>query len=91
MPDLVLEGASSEYSFADVKDAVNGYQDLVSPFAGRNYSNGEGPLGNAAIISPNGAAADDAHLRNQVKDLGSELDLRQEEYTSNLREKEATI
>ena len=26
-----------------------------------------------------------------MKDLGSELDLRQEEYTSNLREKEATI
>lgn len=70
-----------------------GYQDLVSPFSGRASSGAnDGARGNAIIQTANGAGGtEDAHLRNQVKNLGSELDLRQEEYTSNLREKEATI
>jgi len=35
--------------------------------------------------------SDNVDLRNKVKAMDSEMDLRQEEYTSNLREKEASI
>ena len=31
-PELNLEGPSSEYNFADVKDAVTNYEQVVSPF-----------------------------------------------------------
>ena len=35
VPDLLLEGAASEYSFADVRDAVPGYEPIESPFKSR--------------------------------------------------------
>ena len=33
MPELSLEGTASEYSFADVRDAVPNYESLKGPFA----------------------------------------------------------
>ena len=32
VPELILEGAASEYSFPDVKDAAPGFESLRSPF-----------------------------------------------------------
>ena len=38
VPDLLLEGTASEYSFADVRDAVPSYEPIESPFAARERS-----------------------------------------------------
>ena len=92
-PELVLEGTSSDYSFADVRDSVQNYESLTSPFQSRQT--------NQDAVSPNNpgsgaqaageATGDNRELRNEVQALGSELDLRQEEFSSNIREKESMI
>ena len=73
---------------------MQNYEVLASPFQSRLTSQDAD-----AHVSQEGSAAqgtgeatgDNRELRNEVQALGSELDLRQEEYTSNLREKESTI
>ena len=37
-PELILDGPSSEVCFADVRDAIRDYEDLVSPFQRQNNS-----------------------------------------------------
>ena len=97
MPELVLEGAASEYSFADVRDAVPNYEPLLSPFhKARGHAadpDDVSPRGgaHAAVGSNNLGTEGDQELQREVKGLKSEMNLRREEYSSNLKEKEATI
>ena len=44
VPELSLDGSASEYSFADVKDAVTNFEPVKSPFANeRDYGDGQNP------------------------------------------------
>jgi len=92
VPELSLEGTASEYSFADVRDAVPHYESLKGPFAngkadGQMRSEGgqraEGQF-NIGIGAHEGSAQGERELRK-------ELNLRQEEYSSNLKDKEDAI
>ena len=93
-PELHLEGSASEYNFADVKDAVTNYEPVKSPFDGmgeydqnpqsRPPSARESP----AEINIAQSNTSNSEMAKKIKELTTELQLRQGEYSSNLKEKE---
>jgi len=92
--ELSLEGNASEYAFADVRDAVPNYESIESPFkirygsAGNGRAEGAGNEGKFNVglgnMGAGAASKDGAECSEVAGELRAELNLRQEEYSSNL-------
>lgn len=82
-PTILVEGPSSELDFPDLEDAVS------ATFL--NDTKVENPFGKlAGPFSTEKQEIDgkNTHLQRKIDELVKELELRQSEYASNLREQE---
>jgi len=84
-PELSLEGAPSEYNFPDLDDVLADVS-LSSPFEDQS-SKPNGALGK----DDNHQNARISELVRKVGELSRELELRQGEYSSNLKEKDIRV
>jgi hypothetical protein len=82
-PTILLEGPSSELDFPDLEDAVGAAflndTKVNSPF---------GQLTGPVSTEKQETDGKSTHLQRKIDELVKELELRQSEYASNLREQE---
>ena len=95
-PELSLDGPASEYSFADVKDAVTHFEPIKSAFeSDSNGEYGQNPQSARPSNHENefnvGFSKDESEMAKKIKELTTEMQLRKGEYTSNLKEKEEMV